>query len=148
MKTLKEYIYEAQTKAWDLDAKGLSGDIKKMFAKAQTKDAFDKAWYALKEWLDGNAKMIDATVEDFEKNYDKNKTYFLLQVGTGGSREHNGNHTIKYTAENGQSYGFYWNKSSIWKVLGDGSKPEDGIIYGLKGLKRLKTITDGYLYEL
>ena len=148
MKALKEYIYEAQAKAWDLDAKGLSEDIKKMFAKVQTKDAFDKAWYALKEWLDANAKMLDATVEDFEKTYDKNKTYFLLKVGTGGSREHNGNHTINYTAENGQSYGFWWNKSSIWKSLGDGSKPEDGIIYGLKNLKRLENITDGYLYEL
>ena len=146
MKTLKEYIYEAQAQAWDLDAKGLSEDIKKMFAKARTKDMFDKAWYALKEWLDGNAKMLDTTVEDFEKNYDKNKTYFLLKIATGGSNK--GDHTIKYTAENGQSYGFYWDKSSIWKVLGDGSKPEDGIIYDLKFLSRMKDLRIGYLYEL
>ena len=146
MKTLKEYIYEAQSKAWDLDAKGLSEDIKKMFAKAQTKDAFDKAWYALKEWLDGNAKMLDTTVEAFEKTYDKNKTYFLLRIETGGSNK--GDHTIRYTAEDGQSYGFYWDKSSIWKVLGDGSKPEDGITYGLKDLNRMRDIMDGYLYEL
>lgn len=147
MKTLKNYITEARSEAWNLDANGIPETIKKSFATSKTKDHFDKAWYELKEWLDANAKMLDTTEEDYTKNHSSNKTYILLRVGTGGGRSHNGNHIIDYTATNGNTYMFTWNTSSIWKTL-TGSSAGDGIVYGLRDLKRTKNITDGYLYEL
>lgn len=149
MKTLKNYITEAISHAWDLDADGIPETIKKSFAIAKTKDHFNKAWYELKEWLDANAKMLDTTEEDYTKNYNSKKTYILLRVGTGGGKSHNGEHKIDYTATNGNTYMFTWNTNSkdIWKTL-TGSKDEDGIVYGLRSFKQTKNITDGYLYEL